>query len=361
MKKRITLFIFLMICMVNSIVAQEASSTSTYTLSRETFNAAGQPANQTLAFHQWNFKSNNCTLSLINGIGGTNAGHPAYTDARMLFLKDVQFQLVGIPSDETITSISFVGNGVNGATYLTELDGTTVSVSNYAKSLDASNTPQTITQNYATPIGRNFTFTFSEANAQLTQIIIQTKKLTVLTSNNRSWDFTQGFASEDNDFVFGTTMLKGFTYDGSKYDSKKGSEGTDFRGFYIPATSDTDTDHELSATSGIQVNSRSQIFSNAIGILAGNSLKFHVEKGEQIVFNMRTHTTNHTKVDGNSVSYTIKEGILPEGEAQATNTVIDEWGNPTKGHALTSTAGDYKLIALVSGDFILTNQTNTTL
>lgn len=40
--KRFILFICLILGMMNSIVAQEQSNTSTYTLSRATFNAAKQ-------------------------------------------------------------------------------------------------------------------------------------------------------------------------------------------------------------------------------------------------------------------------------------------------------------------------------
>lgn len=97
------------------------SNTSTYTLSRATFNAATQDEDGNKKAHLWHFQTGNCTLSLMNGVGGTSDG---------------------------------------------------------AKSLDASGNAQSIAFDFeSNPIGRNFTFTFSEAKAQISQIVIKTKKL----------------------------------------------------------------------------------------------------------------------------------------------------------------------------------------
>lgn len=53
---------------MNSIVAQEQSNTSTYTLSRATFNAATQDEDGNKKAHLWHFQTGNCTLSLMNGV-----------------------------------------------------------------------------------------------------------------------------------------------------------------------------------------------------------------------------------------------------------------------------------------------------
>ena len=66
--KRFILFICLILGMMNSIVAQEQSDTSTYTLSRATFNAATQDEDGNKKAHLWHFQTGNCTLSLMNGV-----------------------------------------------------------------------------------------------------------------------------------------------------------------------------------------------------------------------------------------------------------------------------------------------------
>ena len=166
--KRFILFICLILGMMNSIVAQEQSNTSTYTLSRATFDAATQDEDLNKRAHLWHFQTENCTLSLMNGVGGYSAGHPAYNDDRIAFFEGVQFQLIGIPENESITSVTFEGNGVDKPCYLTEMDGTSYGTSDGAKRLDASGNAQSIAFNFeSNPIGRNFTFTFSEATAQI--------------------------------------------------------------------------------------------------------------------------------------------------------------------------------------------------
>lgn len=197
---------------MNSIVAQEQSNTSTYTLSRATFNAAKQDEAENKKFHLWHFQTGNCTLSLMNGVGGYNAGNPAYNDDRIAFFEGVQFQLIGIPENESITSVTFEGNGVDNTCYLTEMDGTSYGTSDGDKSLDASGNAQSIDFNFeSNPIGRNFTFTFSKATAQISQIVIKTKKLEALTANNHTWNFNEWLQAGKNDFTFGETKLKGYT------------------------------------------------------------------------------------------------------------------------------------------------------
>lgn len=363
--KRLMLFVCLLWGIMNSIVAQEQSSTSTYTLSRATFNTATQIQDETKRAHLWYFSTEGKTLSLFNGIGGITAGNPVYNDERMAFFEDVQFQLTGIPEDETITSISFEGNGVDGTTYLKELNGITVNESGEeAKSLDGSGIAQTISQDFGTsPIGRSITFTFSGKKAQISQIIIKTRKLEVATEKNHTWDFSLGFSSEGDNFVFGETNLNGYSYDGTKYDSGKNSTSLGFRAITLAASCDSETNTddaaELASTKGIQVNGRSQLYSNAIGILGDNSMKFHVERGQQIVLNLRTHTTQHTKVDGNSVTYSLSTDNSSEDESQtSSNAIVNEWGYPVKGSELTSQTTDIKLVALETGDFTLTNVSN---
>ena len=185
--KRFILFICLILGMMNSIVAQEQSNTSTYTLSRATFNAATQDEDWNKKVHLWHFQTGNCTLSLMNGVGGDSAGNPAYNDDRIAFFEGVQFQLIGIPENESITSVTFEGNGVDNTCYLTEMDGTSYGTSDGAKSLVASGNAQSIAFDFeSNPIGRNFTFTFSEATAQISQIVIKTKKLETVTANNHT-------------------------------------------------------------------------------------------------------------------------------------------------------------------------------
>ena len=366
--KRLVLFVCLLWGIMNSIVAQEQSNTSTYTLSRATFNAATQIQDVTKRAHLWYFSTEGKTLSLFNGVGGTTAGNPVYNSERMAFFEDVQFQLTGIPEDETITSISFEGNGVDGTTYLKELNGITVNESDEgAKSLDGSGTAQTISQDFSTSgIGRSITFTFSGNKAQVSEIVIKTQKQAVATEKNHIWDFSQGFSSEGDNFVFGETQLSGYSYDGTKYDSGRNSTSQGFRAITLAASSDGEddgsTETELASTKGILVNGRSQIFSNAIGILASNSLKFHVERGQQIVLNLRTHTTKHTKVDGNSVTYSFSSDNTTEEESQTTsNVIVNEWGYAVTGSELSSQATDVKLVALETGDFTLTNVSNVIL
>lgn len=361
---------FLFVCllwggMMNSIVAHEQSNTSTYTLSRATFNAATQIQDETKRAHLWYFSTEGKTLSLFNGVGGTSAGNPVYNVERMAFFEDVQFQLTGIPENETITAISFSGNGVDGTTYLKELNGTTVDASaDEAKSLDGSGTAQTISQDFGTSgIGRSITFTFSSNKAQISEIVIKTKKLEVATEKNHTWDFSQGFSSEGDNFVFGETQLNGYSYNGTIYDSGRNSMSLGFRAITLAASSDGEdngsTETELAATKGIQVNGRSQIYSNAIGILGSYSLKIHVERGQQIVLNLRTHTTQHTKVDGNSVTYSLSTDNSSEDDSQTTsNAIVNEWGYAMTGSELTSQATDIKLVALETGDFTLTNVSN---
>ena len=337
---------------MNSIVAQEQSNTSTYTLSRATFNAAKQDEAENKKFHLWHFQTGNCTLSLMNGVGGDSAGNPAYNDDRIAFFKGVQFQLIGIPENESITSVTFEGNGVDKPCYLTEMDGTSYGTSDGAKSLDDSGKAQSIAFNFeSNPIGRNFTFTFSEATAQISKIVIKTKKLEKLTANNHIWDFNEWLQAGKNGFTFGETELKGYTIKTNDkgalyYDSERGSENNGFRPITM-AKSNT----ELTSTQGIQVNGRSQLYNNAISILGGNSIKFHVEKGQQIVFNIHSHLT------GKSVTYSLSTDA--SNETFATDAIIDEWGYRVKGSVLTSQAQDIKLVALESGDFIIKNVSST--
>lgn len=342
---------------MNSIVAQDQSNTSTYTLSRATFNAATQDEDGNKKAHLWHFQTGNCTLSLMNGVGGTSAGNPTYNDDRIVFFEGVQFQLIGIPENESITSVTFEGNGVNKTCYLTEMDGTSYGTSDGAKSLDASSNAQSIAFDFeSNPIGRNFTFTFSEAEAQISQIVIKTKKLEALTDNNHTWNFNEWPQAGNNGFTFGETALKGYTIrtnkDAPYYDSGIGSENNGFRAITM-----AESDKELTSTQGIQVNGRSQLYNNAISILGGNCIKFHVEKGQQIVFNIHSHLTQHNKnEDGNSVTYSLSTDA--SNETFATDAIIDEWGHPVKGSVLTSQAQDIKLVALESGDFIIQNVSN---
>lgn len=236
----------------------------------------------------------------------TSAGKPTYNDDRIVFFEGVQFLLIGIPENESITSVTFEGNGVNKTCYLTEMDGTSYGTSDGAKSLDALGNAQSIAFDFeSNPIGRNFTFTFSEAKAQISQIVIKTKKLEALTANNHTWDFNECLQAGNNGFTFGKTALKGYTISTNNgttyYDSGSGSENNGFRAITM-AESVT----ELTSTQGIQVNGRSQLYNNAISILGGNCIKFHVEKGQQIVFNIHSHLTQHNKnEDGKSVTYSL--------------------------------------------------------
>lgn len=332
---------------MNSIVAQAQSNTSTYTLSRATFDAAKQDEDGK-KYHLWHFQTGNCTLSLMNGVGGLNAGNPD----RIAFFKGVQFQLIGIPENESITSVTFEGNGDTKPCYLTEMDGTSYSTSDGARSLDASGDAQSIAFDFGSnPIGRNFTFTFSEATAQISQIVIQTKKLETLTANNHTCDFNEWLQAGNNGFTFGETELKGYTINRNDkgalyYDSGRGSEDYGFRAITM-----AESDKELTSTQGIQVNGRSQLYNNAISILSGNSIKFHVEKGQQIVFNIHSHRSD------NSVTYSLSTDA--SNETFATDAIIDEWGYPVKGSVLTNQAQDIKLVALESGDFIIKNVSST--
>lgn len=342
---------------MNSIVAQEQSNTSTYTLSRATFNAATQDEDGNKKAHLWHFQTGNCTLSLMNGVGGTSAGNPTYNDDRIVFFEGVQFQLIGIPENESITSVTFEGNGVNKTCHLTEMDGTSYGTSDGAKSLDVLGNAQSIAFDFeSNPIGRNFTFTFSEATAQISQIVIKTKKLETLTANNHTWNFNEWLQAGNNGFTFGKTALKGYTISTNNgttyYDSGRGSENNGFRAITM-----AESDKELTSTQGIQVNGRSQLYNNAISILGGNCIKFHVEKGQQIVFNIHSHLTKHDKnEDGNSVTYSLSTDA--SNKPFATDAIIDEWGNPVKGSELKSQAQDIKLVALESGDFIIQNVSN---
>lgn len=342
---------------MNSIVAREQSNTSTYTLSRATFNAATQDEDGNKKAHLWHFQTGNRTLSLMNGVGGTSAGNPTYNDERIVFFEGVQFQLIGIPENESITSVTFEGNGVNETCYLTEMDGTSYGTSDGAKSLDASSNAQSIAFDFErNPIGRNFTFTFSEATAQISQIVIKTKKLETLTANNHTWDFNEWQQAGTNGFTFGKTELTGYaisTYKGTTYyDSGIGSENNGFRAITM-----AESNKELASTQGIQVNGRSQLYNYAISILGGNCIKFHVEKGQQIVFNIHSYLTQHKKnEDGNSVTYSLSTDA--SNETFATDAIIDEYGYPVKGSVLTSQAQDIKLVALESGDFIIQNVSN---
>lgn len=343
---------------MNSIVAQEQSNTSTYTLSRETFNAAKQDVDWNKNHHLWHFQTGNCTLSLMNGVGGNNAGNPAYNDDRIAFFEGVQFQLIGIPENESITSVTFKGNGVTNTCYLTEMDGISYGTSDGAKSLDASGNAQSIDFDFeSNPIGRNFTFTFSEARAQISQIVIKTKKLETFTANNHTCDFNEWLQAGKNGFTFGKTELEGYnisTNNGTTYyDSGRESEDNDFRAITMDGS-----DTELTSTQGIQVNGRSQLYNNAISILSGNCIKFHVEKGQQIVFNIHSHSSQHDKdKDGNSVTYSLSTDA--SNETFATDAIINEWGYRVKGSELNGQAQDIKLVALESGDFIIKNVSNT--
>lgn len=342
---------------MNSIVAQEQSNTSTYTLSRATFDAATQDEDWNKKVHLWHFQTGNCTLSLMNGVGGQNAGNPAYNADRIAFFEGVQFQLIGIPENESITSVTFEGNGVNKTCYLTEMDGTSYGTSDGAKSLDTSSNAQSIAFDFeSNPIGRNFTFTFSEATAQISQIVIKTKKLEALTANNHTWDFNEWLQAGNNGFTFGETALKGYAIKNNGapyYDSEKISENNGFRAITM-----VEPNTELTSTQGIQVNGRSQLYNNAISILGGNCIKFHVEKGQQIVFNIHSYLNRHDKnEDGNSVTYSLSTDA--SNETFATDAIIDEWGYRVKGSVLTSQAQDIKLVALESGDFIIQNVSST--
>lgn len=342
---------------MNSIVAQEQSNTSTYTLSRATFDAAKQDVDGNKEFHLWHFQTGNCTLSLMNGVGGLNAGNPAYNDDRIAFFKGVQFQLIGIPENESITSVTFEGNGVGNTCYLTEMDGTSYGTSDGDKSLAALGNAQSIAFDFeSNPIGRNFTFTFSEATAQISQIVINTKKLETLTVKNHTWDFNDWLQAGKNGFTFGKTALKGYAMPNNGapyYDSGRESQSNGFRAIIMD-----ESDTELTSTQGIQVNGRSQLYNNAISILSGNCIKFHVEKGQQIVFNIHSHLTQHTKdEDGNSVTYSLSTDA--SNKTFATDAIINEWGYQVKGSELKSQAQDIKLVALESGDFIIKNVSNT--
>lgn len=294
----------------------------------------------------------------MNGVGGKSAGNPAYNDDRIAFFKGVQFQLIGIPENESITSVTFEGNGVDNTCYLTEMDGTSYGTSDGAKSLVASGNAQSIAFDFeSNPIGRNFTFTFSEATAQISQIVIKTKKLETLTANNHTWDFNEWLQAGNKGFTFGETKLKGYAIipnNGAPYyDSGRGSEKNGFRAITM-----FESDRELTSTQGIQVNGRSKLYNNAISILSGNCIKFHVEKGQQIVFNIHSHLTQHDKdKDGNSVTYSLSTDA--SNETFATDAIIDEWGHPVKGSVLASKAQDIKLVALESGDFIIKNVSST--
>lgn len=342
---------------MNSIVAQEQSNTSTYTLSRATFGAATQDEDWNKKVHLWHFQTGNCTLSLMNGVGGTSAGNPAYNADRIAFFEGVQFQLIGIPENESITSVTFEGNGEGNTCYLTEMDGISYGTSDGAKSLAASGNAQSIAFNFeSNPIGRNFTFTFSEATAQISQIVIKTKKLETPTANNHTWDFNEWQQAGNKGFTFGETALKGYTImtnNGAPYyDSGRESQSNGFRAITM-AESNT----ELTSTQGIQVNGRSRLYNNAISILGGNCIKFHVEKGQQIVFNIHSHSTQHDKdKDGNSVTYSLSTDA--SNKTFATDAIIDVWGYRVKGSVLTSQAQDIKLVALESGDFIIKNVSN---
>lgn len=336
---------------MNSIVAQEQSNTSTYTLSRETFDAAKQDKDGK-KYHLWHFQIGNCTLSLMNGVGGTSAGNPAYNKDRIAFFKGVQFQLIGIPENESITSVTFEGNGDTKPCYLTEMDGTSYGTSDGAQSLDASGNVKSIAFDFeSNPIGRNFTFTFSEATALISQIVIKTKKLETLTANNHTCDFNDWLQAGKNGFTFGETKLQGYTIKTNDkgalyYDSESGSENNGFRAITMDGSNT-----ELTSTQGIQVNGRSQLYNNAISILSGNCIKFHVEKGQQIVFNIHSH------LSGNSVTYSLSTDA--SNKTSATDAIINEWGYQVKGSVLTSQAQDIKLVALESGDFIIKNVSNT--
>lgn len=342
---------------MNSIVAQKQSNTSTYTLSRATFDAAKQDEDGKKN-HLWHFQIGNCTLSLMNGVGGLNAGNPANNGDRIAFFKGVQFQLIGIPENESITSVTFEGNGETKPCYLTEMDGTSYGTSDGAKRLDASGKAQSIAFDFeSNPIGRNFTFTFSEATAQISQIVIKTKKLETLTANNHTWDFNEWLQAGNNGFTFGETALTGYTISTNKgttyYDSGRESQSNGFRAITMDGS-----DTELTSTQGIQVNGRSQLYNNAISILSGNCIKFHVEKGQQIVFNIHSYYSQHTKdEDGNSVTYSLSTDA--SNKTFATDAIINEWGYQVKGSVLISKAQDIKLVALKSGDFIIKNVSNT--
>lgn len=343
---------------MNSIVAQEQSNTSTYTLSRATFDAATQNEDRNKNHHLWHFQTGNCTLSLMNGVGGDSAGNPAYNDDRIAFFEGVQFQLIGIPENESITSVTFKGNGVTNTCYLTEMDGTSYGTSDGAQSLDASGNAQSIDFDFGSnPIGRNFTFTFSEATALISKIVIKTKKLETLTANNHAWDFNEWLQAGKNGFTFGKTLLKGYTISTNNgttyYDSGRESKDNGFRAITMD-----ESNTELTSTQGIQVNGRSQLYNNAISILSGNCIKFHVEKGQQIVFNIHSHRSDHDKdKDGNSVTYSLSTDA--SNETFATDAIINEWGYQVKGSVLISKAQDIKLVALESGDFIIKNVSNT--
>lgn len=343
---------------MNSIVAQEQSNTSTYTLSRATFKEAKPDEAENKKFHLWHFQTGNCTLSLMNGVGGLNVGNPADNGDRIAFFEGVQFQLIGIPENESITSVTFEGNGVTNTCYLTEMDGISYGTSDGAQSLDASGKAQSIDFDFeSNPIGRNFTFTFSEATAQISQIVIKTKKLETLTANNHTWNFNEWLQAGNDGFTFGETALKGYDImpnNGAPYyDSGRGSENNGFRAITMDGSNT-----ELTSTQGIQVNGRSKLYNNAISILSGNCIKFHVEKGQQIVFNIHSYSTQHNKdEDGNSVTYSLSTDA--SNETFATDAIINEWGYQVKGSVLKSEAQDIKLVALESGDFIIKNVSNT--
>lgn len=344
---------------MNSIVAQEQSNTSTYTLSRATFKEAKPDEAENKKFHLWHFQTGNCTLSLMNGVGGLNVGNPADNGDRIAFFEGVQFQLIGIPENESITSVTFEGNGVTNTCYLTEMDGISYGTSDGAQSLDASGKAQSIDFDFeSNPIGRNFTFTFSEATALISQIVIKTKKLETLTANNHTCDFNEWLQAGKNGFTFGETKLQGYTIKTNNkgalyYDSESGSENNGFRAITMDGSNTA-----LTSTQGIQVNGRSQLYNNAISILSENCIKFHVEKGQQIVFNIHSHSSQHDKdKDGNSVTYSLSTDA--SNKTFATDAIINEWGYQVKGSVLTSKAQDIKLVALKSGDFIIKNVSNT--
>lgn len=334
MMKKLFWIICLIVIFVEGAIAQEEGS-KVYHLSRATFQSTGSTVTP-LQRHDWKFLTdtdNKTTISIKNGVGGETSGNPIYNEERMEFFPNVQFQIEGIPSNETITKISFTGIAENGSAYLSELNG--ISSSEASGQFLEGTTDNTVSQVFEDKgIGRSCTFTFGGNKVCIKDISITTKTISPLTDNNKDWNFTNGYGS---DFVFGETELSGYTFNSATqcYDTGKGSNSSDFH--YILLKDET----ELTATVGIQVNGRNQIFKDAIGVLGTYSLKIHVECGQKIILTARTHRTKDTPIEFKGVK------------------LMNEWGTEITEQILKSKYDDYLYVAKESGDLEIKNNTDT--
>lgn len=269
MMKKLFCIICLIIIFTKGAIAQEEEGSKVYHLSRATFQSIGSTVTP-LQRHDWKFligTDNKTTISIKNGVGGETSGNPIYNEERMAFFPNVQFQIEGIPSNETITKISFSGISEKGSAYISELNGIS---SEASEQFSEGTTDNTVSQAFEDKgIGRSFTFKFGANKVLIKDIAITTKTINQLTDNNKNWNFTNGYGS---DFVFGETELSGYTFNSNNncYDTGKTSSSSDFHSILLK------DETELTATAGIQVNGRNQIFKDAIGILATYSLKIHV-------------------------------------------------------------------------------------